>query len=389
MTTNGSSNLPTEGIRIVDSTLTRKAIENVVKVDTEMLAHMDDLQDLVERDLTKFHPVIVAEFTPGGGKFTLLRSKYGNETRLTVEPVPALFAMAKSIAHAPLGIFGCIGPYIGPFGDHHSEKPDEEGWRAPLEDYLGVLNAAVAYGNLKTIDEKDGYGVDDKLKVNLVKALKALPDHFKGSDKTEDTDHVFGYVIDTLHDVLQSSVDFCEHVLELRSGESPEKMFWEWCDPGKSSQMYRWIVTCQVIAATSQEYGISRLMVEWKKLCAEDWDDLYVIAEAEWVTRNKNSIGQCIKAHMRDPDTALDQRLLIVTNLSGVEPALHFLARILEDRAAADLILADHDRGLPREHLSGQTDLLGPIMEDVVGLICPQTSVSTPPVLDPKEAVQP
>jgi hypothetical protein len=72
---------------------------------------MNELQAKTQRDLTHFGPVIVAEFTPGGGKFTLLCNEYGKESRKTVEPVANLFAIAKSIAHTPLGIYGCFGAY--------------------------------------------------------------------------------------------------------------------------------------------------------------------------------------------------------------------------------------------------------------------------------------
>ena len=94
-----------EHIAVVDSSLSQKAIDNVIKVDSKMLVHMNNLQEKVQLDLTKFQPVIVAQFTPGGGKFTLLRNEYGKEARYTVEPVSNLFYLSKAIAHAPLGIF--------------------------------------------------------------------------------------------------------------------------------------------------------------------------------------------------------------------------------------------------------------------------------------------
>lgn len=88
--------------------------------------------------------------------------------------------------------------------------------------------------------------------------------------------------------------------------------------------------------------------------------------EGEWVTRESNSIAQCMLTEMADKQAALNQHLMIVTNLEGVTAALKFLARILEDRAAAAMILTEHTQD--REHLSGQTDLLGPVMQRV---LCP------------------
>ena len=347
-------------ISIVDSSLSQKAIENIEKVDTLMLFHMDNLQDRVQQDLTKFQPVIVAEFTPGGGRFTLLRNEYGNESRLTGEPVPKLFALSKSIAHAPLGIYAIFGPY--------STDPDNQGWREPLTDYRGVLADALA-----TVDDvKDGFQIDDNLKKRLVENLNTITAKFDGSDTPLTEETVVPHIVDVLKRLLASAINFIDtKALILKDDQSPAQIFQEWSnqtndDPESPDEtLYKLIVQLQVIAATTQQYGISSLIKKWKAtFTPEEWKNLYVIVEAEWVTREMNSIAQTILPEMAGQDKALNEHLLIVTNLSGVDPALHFLARILEDRAAAALILTDHSQS--RNHLSGQVDLLGPIMHDVV-----------------------
>jgi len=345
---------------IVDSSLSQKAIENIEKVDTEMLRHMDNLQDLVQRDLYKHQPVIVAQFTPGGGKYTLLRNEYGNESRVTVEPVPKLFALAKSIAHAPLGIYACFEPY--------STDPKNHGWRKALKSYCKVLKVA-----LRTFDNvKEGFQIDEALKSQLVQTLNGISGDFEKGDPCVKEATVVAYIHNVLKQLLASAINFIDiDALTLTSSESPMKIFQEWCNATSGQEdnahdtVYKLIVQCQIISATTQQYGISRLMKKWKaSFDSREWKKLYVIVEAEWVTRKLNSIAQCILPEMADKELALDQHLLIVTNLSGVEPALHFLARILEDRAAADLILTDHSE--PRDNLSGQTDLLGPVMRQVV-----------------------
>ncbi len=345
---------------IVDSSLSQKAIENIEKVDTEMLRHMDNLQDLVQRDLYKYQPVIVAQFTPGGGKYTLLRNEYGNESRVTVEPVPKLFALAKSIAHAPLGIYACFEPY--------STDPKNHGWRKALKSYCKVLKVA-----LRTFDNvKEGFQIDDHLRSRLVKNLNGITENFDGADPFVTENTVVKYIHMILKQLLSSAINFIDiNALTLTSNKSPVKIFQEWCNAthgqpeNPHDTIYKLIVQCQVVAATTQEYGISRLIKKWKgSFDPSEWKKLYVIVEAEWVTRKLNSIAQCILPEMADKELALDQHLLIVTNITGVEPALNFLARILEDRAAADLILTDHRQ--PREDLSGQTDLLGPVMKEVV-----------------------
>lgn len=345
---------------IVDSSLSEEAIANVRKVDTEMLVHMNNLHDRVQEDLTKFQPVIVAQFTPGGGKFTLLQNKYNKESRTTIEPVSNLFEIAKSIAHAPLGIYGCFGPYTGNLMN--------QDWREPLEKYLNVLQAS--FDTFDNIGE--GLEIDDTLKESLTTNLNKIPEKFDEACLHLTSKTVISHIKFILKKLLTSAIHFITNTaLPLKKGESIANVFQEWCNEesadtnAPNNTLYKLIVQCQVIAATTQEYGISKLMEEWKNTFSnEEWSKLYVIVEAEWVTRKLNSIAQSILPHMTDKLLALNQKLLIVTNLSDVKSALHFLARIIEDRAAANLILTNQ-KG-PRKHLSGQVDLLGPIMFNVV-----------------------
>lgn len=349
-------------ISIVDSSISELAIANIVKIDSEMLVHMNNLQECTQKDLTKFSPVIVAQFTPGGGKFTLLRSEYGNESRKTVEPVPSLFALAKSIAHAPLGIFGCFGPY--------STTPLNQGWRKPLKSYLKVIEDA-----LKTLPNvKLDTEIDNELKHRLVTDLNQVTGKFDDAPPHLTLQTVLPHINEVLRQLMSASIDFIkDQALPLAHDQSPAAVFQHWCNQTSNKPdnpddtLYKLIVQCQVIAATTQQYGISILMKKWRgEFTEQEWNKLYVIVEGEWVTRKMNSIAQCILPEMADKQYALDENLLIVTNLSDIESALHFLARILEDRAAADMILTDHSD--PREHLSGQVDLLGPVMRAVV---CP------------------
>lgn len=350
-------------IDIVDSSPSQKAIDNIFMVDQQMLVHMDNLQEAVQQGFPKLQPIIVAEFTLGGGRFTLLRQDNGIETRQVVEPVPDLFALAKSVAHAPLGIFGCFGAY--------ATAPKNQSWRAPMNDYLVVLKNALTTIN----DIGEGYGMTAALRKILVDDLNRVTGEFDSSSPKVTEKTVDGHIVNVLKKLLQSAISFIEtEALTLDQETSPTDVFQAWCNQSSDTPSnpddtaYKLIVQCQVMAASAQSYGIIGLMRKWRKTFApEVWRKLYVIVEAEWVTRKMNSIAQCILPEMAEGKAALDEHLLIVTNLSGVDPALHFLARILEDRSAASMILTDHVG--PRSHLSGQTDLLGPVMEKVIA--CP------------------
>ncbi|QDO84076.1 hypothetical protein FM037_13585 [Shewanella psychropiezotolerans] len=351
-------------ISVVDASLNAQAIANIVKIDSEMLVNMNELQVLTQRDLTQFGPVIVAQFTPGGGKFTLVHCEYGKPSRITVEPVANLFAIAKSIAHTPLGIYGCFGAY--------STNPLNQGWRSPLTDYRNVIENGLM--SLPDIEVKDGYQIDESLAALLVSRLNQVTGQFDGAAPVLNHDNVLSHIQQVFHTLLSASIDFIDtQALTLERNQSPARVFQQWCaqtsddDNAPDDTVYKLITQCQVIAATAQAYGITSMMKTWRKaLTAEQWQKLYAVVEGEWVTRESNSIAQCMLPEMAEKQAALNQHLMIVTNLEGVSAALKFLARILEDRAAAAMILTEHTQD--REHLSGQTDLLGPVMQRV---LCP------------------
>lgn len=333
---------------------TNTPIEIVENVNTQMLARMEELRIDVKKTLSK-SPVIVAEFSHGGGKFTLLRDGLLN---LTEEPVPPLFALAKTAAHAPLGMYACIGAYIEPFGQG-------EGWRVPLEAYKSVLqNASFA---VPSIDAHD-FGLDhDDLNQCLADELNTLPVEFSGTNLTLEKSDVPGHVKGLLQDFLAWAVTGCEQLLAGGSNNL-SKTFDEWCNDSKENYVYESIVQCEVISVVTQRYGIFDLIGKWKTLCKESWKDLYVVVGAQWPTREQNSIAQCILPLMEDKEKALNEKLLVLTGLSGVDAALDLLTVMLADRAAADLILDNQHDGLPKAWLSGQIDLLGPVMGKVT---CP------------------
>ncbi len=345
-----------ERIALADSSLSQSAIENIETIDTQMIFHMSNLQDRVQQDLIKTQPVIVVEFTPGGGKFTLLRNEHGNETRLTVEPVPTLFALSKSIAHASLGIYGCLGPYSADLG--------YQGWRERLAGYGKVMEQALkSVGDIK--DGKDGFEIDEELKTRLVEDLNTLTGKFGGSDTRLTEETVVPHIVDVFQQILNSNIDFIEDETDkCNNDKSLAQSFREW---NEGDTLYNWIVQCEVIAVTAQQYGISTLIKRWRddvENRTADWDKLYVIVEAEWATTELNSIAQCIRPYMTGPEGDGEEHLLIVTDLADVESGLSFLAKVLRDRAAAVMILTKHR--CPVIDLSGPVDLLGPLMKDVV-----------------------
>lgn len=57
----------------------------------------------------RLSPVIVVENDATGGKFTLI---HGGSPQESVQPVPELFELAKSISHVPQGIFSTIAAYL-------------------------------------------------------------------------------------------------------------------------------------------------------------------------------------------------------------------------------------------------------------------------------------
>ncbi|MFM9442153.1 hypothetical protein [Streptomyces acidiscabies] len=305
----------------------------VYAVDTETQHHYDALRaELAAR----LGPVIVVQNDDRGGLFTLVHQG-GREQ---VHPVPAEFELAKSVAHAPLGIYSIVAPYLSrhiPEGlpnaarfDRHdvemvaSEGPEEKGWIAPLREFGTTL--ATARSHLKEAH------MPRELTVSSAR-------------------------------ILDAALAFVDE--SVRRASFGMKSFEEFTGGLKDA-----IGVNLAYASRAQIDGVGRLMRRWRdRVGARKWPGLYVVVLSIWTTSAPNQNSLVIKGYL-DPAYADSHLIDLPTAQPPADPvavALDNLARIVQDNVAAELVFPT-DRGLA-DALKGPEDLLAPEIQRQLG--CP------------------
>lgn len=305
----------------------------VYAVDTETQRHYDALRAGLA---ARLGPVIVVQNDSRGGLFTLVHQG----RREQVHPVPAEFELAKSVAHAPLGIYSIVAPYFSRhiseglpnaarFDPHDvemvaSEGPEEKSWIAPLREFGTTL--ATARSHLK--------------EARMPRELTASSAH-----------------------ILDAALAFVD--ASVRQSSFGMKSFEEF-----TGGLTDAIGVNLAYASRAQIDGVGRLMRRWRdRVGARDWPGLYVVVLSIWTTSAPNQNSLVIKGYL-DPAHADSHLIDLPTAQLPADPvavALDNLARIVQDNVAAELVFPT-DRKLA-DALKGPEDLLAPEIQRQ--LACP------------------
>lgn len=289
-----------------------RARNAVIAVDTAMQKNYSILKSELIGHLS---PVIVVQNDGQGGTFTLVYEG----TQETVQPVPQLFQLVKSVSHTPLGIYVIIAPYL--------KQSHVKDWIQPLETFKSTLKEALE---------------------NLPDA--ELPEH----------------ALQSCTKVLEGGIKFIKD--SIKADRFSIESFQAF-----TASVQGDIQTNMSYAAKAQVDGVEALLERWrKKLGPEQWKKTYAIVLAIWTTEYLNQ-NWLILNHMMDPKK-VDSHLITIGIASfdenTVAVALDNLARIVQDNVAAamvfpqDLVLADS--------LKGPQDLLSTAIEQIIG--CPHAA---------------
>ncbi|WP_437041751.1 hypothetical protein [Streptomyces sp. enrichment culture] len=283
-------------------------------------------------------PVVVVENNAVGGRFTLIDNGVRVET---VDPVPAYFELAKSIAHVPLGIYSVIASYLGdqvpniPNAariDPHDldmvafKTPGDKGWVTPLTSYRTTLNSALV--KLPT--------------ANLPTDLEASCDK-----------------------ILREAVRFIDDITE--AGSFDMVSFNQF-----AATVYPSIRVNMTFAATAQITGIEDLMKRWRTLIGEQaWSDLYVTVLSIWTTAELNQASIIIRRTMNQAKvgTHLIDLPAVETPSDPIAVALDNLARIVQDNVAAEMVFNSDPE--VADALKGKEDLLSDEILQQIGGTAP------------------
>ncbi len=314
------------------ATLELRAREAIFAVDSDTQRNYDALRAELIRHLS---PVIVIQNDYRGGLYTLIH----NGEQESLHPVSEIFELAKSIAHAPLGIYSIIAPYLS------HRIPDLPG-SARLDQHDVDMVAFKGPGTTDWISPLQTFGT------TLATARRQLADARIPPELATSSARILDASLDFVNESVQRA-SFDMESFENFAGALDDA-----------------IGTTMKYAAQAQISGVGELMKRWRdKVGKEDWPGLYIVVLSIWTTSTLNQNSLVVKEFM-DPATADSHLIDLPTAQLPADPvfvALDNLARIVQDNVAAELVFPT-DQKLATA-LKGTDDLMA--QEILHQLACP------------------
>ena len=312
---NGFPKTPAE-IAYVAGDAQAQAHANIVACDDEMRMNYAINHVAIGQ---KIYPFLYSEFTPDGGRYTLLI----NESEwVSAKPVPPIYELAKSIAHIPLGVWSIIARY--------TNYPHNGDWIQALADYNRTL--------AKALESLADLNLNEKEEEAFAKILKG----------------VLTFTERAVQERTFQMADYSRTVMSV----NPE------------------IVYLQNLSAKTQVDAFTEVLCGWReRLGEEEWKKLYVVVSAQWTLSTEN-VHQLIIANCMASEKLATENLFVTSvPLSGIEEARNLCGRIVGDRVMSyQTLSAETERGRENIYsLSTSRDLISKAAEDVIGTMqgCP------------------
>ena len=311
-----------------------QARNNILAVDTSMQNNYDTLRAQV---INQLNPVIVVDNDGTGGTYYLVSKGTVLET---VQPVDPVFALAKSIAHTPLGIFSICAPSLDPTNILASQTQ----YIDPHDLQMVAFNGP---GNTSWISNLQAFSATlDTARQTLASAN--LPADANGSLYDS-----CSYILDKAHAYIATAI--ANREFDMQSFES------------FTADVYPSVRTNMYWASRVQIDGVSALMTRWRNQLGSAWSGLYVVVLSIWTTyvQNQNSI---ILQNFMDQSQVATHLINLMTAETPTDPvhvSLDNLARIVQDNIAAEMVFVSDQP--TADALKGQPDLLSTEILQLLG----------------------
>ncbi|CDZ64046.1 hypothetical protein [Neorhizobium galegae] len=267
-------------------------------------------------------PILYAESTFDGGRYTLVKDAHSS---YTYQNVAAVYDQVKAICHIPLGIFSIVSAYF--------EYPANKQWQPALQDYLGKIQ--LVRDNLDRI----------------------LPDAITRAACREILNGSLTYIQTIMGTGTPSADNFATYARALTSA----------------------IAHCQEQAAKNQVAVMTSVLNGWKAMLGEEeWDKMYVVVSAIWTLSQESAHELIIKATMK-PERR-ETHVIVSEAVPTLDDAKTLLGRIVGDRIMSELVFDPNGGKVGKENiysLSTRRDLLSQAIETIVGDVASGPVVAT------------
>lgn len=257
-------------------------------------------------------PILYAESTFDGGRYTLVKDAHSS---YTYQNVDAVYDQVKAICHIPLGIFSIVSAYF--------EYPANRQWQSALQDYRG--------------------------KVQLVR-------------DNLDRLHLVGFMLAACRGILDGSLTYMQAI--TGNGTLSAETFATY-----ARALTDHIAFCQEQAAKDQVAVMTRVLDSWKAMLGQDeWDKMYVVVSAIWTLSQESAHELIIKATMKQE--LRETHVIVSEAVPTLDDAKTLLGRIVGDRIMSELVFDPNGGVVGKENiysLSTRRDLLSQAIEKIVG----------------------
>lgn len=287
----------------------QQAHATIIACDNEMQKNYNENHVAIGQQI---YPFLYSEFTPDGGRYTLL---INDSDRVSAKPVPPLYEVAKSVSHTPLGIWSIISRYAA--------YPQGGGWMDAMKHYHKTL----------------------------VTALNSLPE-FDFEPR----------VIENLQAILEKMSALSQTFIEA-------KTFTIEAYSTASKAINQELLFLQSLAADIQVAAFTTTLEKWKALIGEkEWEKLYVVISAQWTLSTENVHQLIIANTMASKELAAKNIFVTSMPLADLDEARALCGRVVGDRIMSYQTLSpDTERGGENIYsLSTSRDLISKAAEDSI-----------------------
>jgi len=261
------------------------ATKNILQLNTSMFDLYDDAGRTFRKNILAQHPVILALFSGAGGRFILYRP---GMAPLDAPPVPAVYALLKSVAHSTMALAVVVEPYLN--------SPNDQSWRGGMAAYRSRIQTA-----LDSLDATD----------------------MQGDWRTDN------------RSILQNNIAFMDGC--LAEGVSMDAL-------QEFSKKQRPLLKKNIAwAAQTQVAHWMTVLADWKKMLGGDWEKTYAASNTIYATRQNNVLFSVL-AQFFEPQ-AMNDRLILIETISfttSPDEMMDALTRIIADRSDGALFFGNY-----------------------------------------------
>mmetsp|Transcript_39793 Transcript_39793/g.79755 ORF Transcript_39793/g.79755 Transcript_39793/m.79755 type:complete len:432 (-) Transcript_39793:166-1461(-) len=286
-------------------------------------AHITACDAMMQENYAKNHaevgktiyPFLFCEFTPDGGRYTLLVNE---SERWSEKPVHQTYEDVKSVSHIPMGIWVTLSRYL--------QSSDPRVWQPLLTEYEQIVQMV--------FDSLDELKMSDSARKSCRHVLKASL-RFIGQTTKKDSINQKKF-----------QTDFREYTLSIEDD----------------------LVNLQTIAAQTQVCGLLSTLTKWKhKIGKEEWKKLYAVAPAQWTLSTEN-VHQLIVASTMEEEQAASNIFVPSDPSIDLDAARALVGRVVGDRVLAQDVFPGSSEAAHQNvySLSTSRDLLSQAAEQVL-----------------------